>query len=281
MNSAVQASASSVQGYLNTAVELLIGYAPSVLLAILVLLIGLKIISGFTHLLDKTFEKRNVDPTLRPFIRDLLSWSFKALLFISAASMIGIKTTSFVAIIGAAGLAIGLALQGTLANFAGGVLLLLFKPFKVGDLIEAQGFIGNVEEIQIFVTKIISPGNHLVVIPNGALSNGSLKNISAKEYVRVDRSLGIAYGADLKQAKEVLLKVLQETPHVLTEPAPFVGVTDLGDSSVNLVIRSFTSPAHYWDVYFHTLEHAKLALDEAHIEIPFPQRVVHSAPKEA
>ena len=268
---------SSIQKYLDKAVELGMIYLPQLLLALVVLYFGLKLISSVSKLLNKNFEKRNVDPTLRPFIRDLISWTLKALLFISVASMVGIKTTSFVAIIGAAGLAIGLALQGTLANFAGGVLLLLFKPFQVGDLIEAQGYLGTVEEIQIFVTKVLTPDNHLVVIPNGVLSNGSLKNISSKEFVRVDHTVGIAYDADIKQARDILLAMLKDAPHVLQTPEPFIGVSELADSSVNLVVRSFTPPAHYWDVYFYTLEHAKLALDEANIEIPFPQRVLHNA----
>ncbi|QTN39286.1 mechanosensitive ion channel [Cryomorphaceae bacterium] len=255
--------------------NLLTEFGPKVVGAILVLIIGLRIIKVITKQTVKIMEKRDVDETLRPFMKSLVSWGLKALLVISVAGMVGIATTSFVAVLGAAGLAIGLAFQGSLANLAGGVLLLIFKPFKVGDLIEAQGHLGVVEEIQIFVTKILTPQNRLVILPNGALSNGSMKNYSAKEFVRIDLTFGISYSDDIAKAKEVLLKVLSEHPKSLEDPAPFVGVSGLGDSSVEIAARPHCHPDDYWDVYFDCIERGKIELEAAGIVIPFPQRDVH------
>ncbi|MCL4156478.1 UNVERIFIED_CONTAM: hypothetical protein GTU68_029921 [Idotea baltica] len=248
---------------------------PKILLAIIVLIIGLRLIKFVLKVLNKGFETRNLDPTLRPFITNLIGWSLKVLLFVSVAGMIGIANTSFVAVIGAAGLAIGFALQGTLANFAGGVLILVFKPFKVGDLIDAQGYLGKVEEIEIFVTKILTPDNRLVILPNGALSNGSVKNLTAKDEIRVDLTVGIAYDEDIKTARKLLLEVMENHPKVLSEPAPLVALAELADSSVNLAVRPWCAPGDYWGVYFEVLEGSKAALDGAGITIPFPQRDVH------
>ncbi|OEK06279.1 mechanosensitive ion channel protein [Roseivirga misakiensis] len=261
--------------YYDQAVELIMQRGPKILLAILVLIIGLRLIKFVVKLLNKTFETRNIDVTLRPFISNLINWILKVLLIVTVADMIGIENTSFVAIIGAAGLAIGFALQGTLANFAGGVLILIFKPFKVGDLIEGQGHLGVVEEIEIFVTKILTPDNRLVIIPNGALSNGSLKNLTAKDSVRVDLTIGIAYDENIKEARKLLLNVMSKHDKVVQDPAPFVGVSELADSAINLAVRPWCNPADYWDVYFDVLEGSKDALDEAGITIPFPQRDVH------
>ncbi|RKQ51500.1 small conductance mechanosensitive channel [Roseivirga pacifica] len=264
-----------LETYVDKAVGLVIERGPNILLAILVLLIGLRLIKFFTKVLQKGFEKRNIDPTLRPFLSNLINWSLKALLFVSVAGMIGIGNTSFVAVIGAAGLAIGFALQGSLANFAGGVLIMLFKPYKVGDLIEAEGHLGVVEEIQIFVTKILSPQNRLIIIPNGTMSNGNIKNLTAKDHVRVDLTIGIAYDENIKDARKILMSVMTAHPKALAEPAPFVGVTELADSSINLAVRPWCHPSDYWDVYFEVLEECKEQLDKAGITIPFPQRDVH------
>lgn len=261
--------------YWDKAVDLTMERGPKIILAILVLLIGLRLIKFALKVLNKGFEARNLDPTLRPFISNLISWGLKVLLIVSVAGMIGIANTSFVAIIGAAGLAIGFALQGTLANFAGGVLILVFKPFKVGDLIDAQGYLGTVEEIEIFVTKILTPDNRLVILPNGALSNGSVKNLTAKNEIRVDLTVGIAYDEDIKTARKLLLEVMENHPKVLKEPAPLVALSELADSSVNLAVRPWCDPNDYWDVYFEVLEGAKDTLDKAGITIPFPQRDVH------
>jgi len=269
-----------VNVYWEKAVDLIMGYGPKLILAIVVLIIGLWLINRFVRVLRKGFEKRDLDPTLRPFITGLIGWTLKIMLIISVASMIGIQTTSFIAVLGAVGLAIGLALQGTLANFAGGFLILVFKPFKVGDLIDAQGYLGVVEEIQIFVTKILTPENRLVILPNGMLSNGSIKNLTAKGHVRVDIVIGISYGSDIKKARDILLEVMKSQEKVLKDPEPFVGVLELGDSSVNLAVRPWCHPGDYWDVFFNTTENGKLALDKKGIEIPFPQRDVHLIPVE-
>ncbi|UTW62053.1 mechanosensitive ion channel [bacterium SCSIO 12741] len=261
--------------YLHKIIDLTAEYGPKLLLALLVLFIGLRVIKWMTKLIHNIFDKQKVDPTLRPFLINLVNWMLKLMLFISVASMMGVETTSFVAVIGAAGLAVGLALQGTLANFAGGVLILLFKPYKIGDLIEAQGYFGEVKEIQIFITVIITPDGKTAVIPNGAISNGSLTNFSEQGQLRVDLTIGISYDSDIKKAREILMDVMQSDPKVLKDPAPMVAVSELADSSVNLAVRPWATPADYWDVYFGTLEKGKEALDAAKITIPFPQRDVH------
>jgi len=264
-----------LERYTDKAIGLAMEYGPKVLLALITLIIGLSIIGGLSNLLKKVLASRKVDPTLAPFLNSLVTWGLKALLFISVASMIGIETTSFVAVLGAAGLAVGLALQGSLANFAGGALLLMFRPYKVGDLIEAQGHLGVVQEIQIFTTVLLTPQNRRVIVPNGPMSNGSIINYSSEGWVRVDLLVGIAYEANIDEAKKVLLDAMEKHDKVLSEPAPFVGVNDLGDSSVNLAVRPHCHPDHFWDVYFDITEVAKKTLDANSISIPFPQRDVH------
>ena len=252
-----------------------IDYAPKVLLALVTLWIGLKIIGWIAKILNRQFKARNIDESLRPFLVNLLSWTLKVMVFISVASIIGIQTTSFVAILGAAGLAVGLALQGTLANFAGGVLIMIFKPFSVGHLIEAQGELGVVSEIQIFTTILSSPDNKKIIIPNGILSNGNITNYTELGKIRVDLSVGIAYEENIDKAKAVLLEVMQRHHLVMDDPAPFVGVEALADSSVNLAVRPHCHPKDYWDVYFEVLELCKKALDDNKITIPFLQIDVH------
>lgn len=257
------------------AYELGIEYAPRLALAILTLLIGLWIISGITKLIKLSMERSKVDPTLIPFMSSLVSWILKVLLFISVASMIGIATTSFIAVLGAAGLAIGLALQGSLANFAGGVLVMIFKPYKVGDLIESQGHLGVVKEVQIFNTILIAPQSKQVIIPNGATSNGSIVNYTVEGKIRVDLSVGVSYDADIDKTKAVLMEVLVANDKVMQDPAPFVGVLEMADSSVNFAVRPHCLPKDYWDVFFSVNEEVKKALDKNAINIPFPQRDVH------
>jgi small conductance mechanosensitive channel len=217
--------------------------------------------------------KRGMDETLTKFLSDLVNWTLKALLFVTVISQLGVPATSFVAILGAAGLAVGLALQGSLANFAGGALIMIFKPFKVGDLIEAQGELGVVKEIQIFVTKLLNPQNKLIIIPNGTLSNGNITNYTEEGKLRIDLTFGVSYDSDIKQAKDVLLEVLTSNEKVLKEPAPTVNLFELADSSVNFTVRPWAKPEHYWDVYFQTTENVKKALDKAGIEIPYPHSV--------
>lgn len=261
--------------YKDKAVELVMAYAPKVLLALLTLLVGLWLIAGLKKLAAKALSKRKVDKTLAPFVLSLLSWILKAVLFISVASMIGVETTSFIALLGAAGLAVGLALQGSLSNFAGGVLVLIFRPYEVGHFIEAQGHLGTVKEIQIFTTVLLTPQNRRVIIPNGAMSNGSIINYTVEGTVRVDISIGIEYKADIAKARSILLELLSKDERVLNEPAPVVVVTELADSSVNLAVRPYCKVPDYWGVYCDTLEKGKTLLESAGIGIPFPQRDVH------
>jgi len=262
-------------GMSEKAMELVMTYAPKIVLAIFTLIIGLWIIGAVVNLSRKAMDHTKLDRTLIPFICNLLSWTLKVLLFISVASMVGIATTSFVAVLGAAGLAIGLALQGSLANFAGGVLILIFKPYKVGDLIEGQGHLGVVKEVQIFNTILLTPNNKRVIVPNGAMSNGSVVNYSAEGTLRVDLVIGIAYESDIPKAKELLVQMLQRDERVLKNPVPLVAVSELADSSVNLVVRPWCAFSDYWSVYFDTTENAKKVLEANGITIPFPQRDVH------
>lgn len=266
---------SQAENLSNKAIDFSIEHGPSILGAIIVLLIGLWVVNKVVGLAERLMIKRNLDPSLIPFLRSMLNIILKAMLIISVAGMIGIETTSFVAIIGAAGLAVGLALQGTLQNFAGGVLILIFKPYKVGDLVQAQGHLGVVKEIQIFVTILLTPENKTVIIPNGAISNGDITNFTVEGMIRVDLTFGISYDSDIKAARNALMKVMEDHPKVLKNPAPFVGVVELADSSVNLAVRPYSNPNDYWDVYFDVYETGKEALDAANISIPFPQVDVH------
>lgn len=248
---------------------------PKVLLTLLFLFVGLWLIKLASKLVARGVAKSVNDVSLVSFIKNLTSWTLRIVLFISIAGTVGIPTTSFVTIIGAAGLAIGLALQGSLSNFAGGVLLMTFKPYKVGDFIETQGEMGTVDRIQIFHTILTSMDNKAVIIPNGPIMNGNIINYTHLSYRRVDATIGIAYDANIKVAKDALMKALKDHPKVLKEPTPIVAVSNLGDSSVDLAVRPHCKPEDYWDVYFDTLELGKAALDEAGITIPFPQRDVH------
>jgi small conductance mechanosensitive channel len=271
----VMDQAALMEKYIGKAIEMAMEYGPRLLLAMLVLLIGLRVIKGVVSLMNNGFQAKDVDQTLRPFLTRTTDWALKFILFVSVASMIGVETTSLVALLGAGGLAIGLALQGTLTNFAGGVLILLFRPFKVGDLIEAQGYMGHVEVVSIIVTKIVTFDNKQVIIPNGSISNGSITNLSEKGFLRVDMKMGVAYNSDIRKAREVLMRVMEENDNVLKDPAPSVNVLDLGDSAIILAVRPFANTADYWSVRFDVMERGKRALDEAGIVIPFPQRDLH------
>ncbi|AEA85187.1 mechanosensitive ion channel family protein [Stutzerimonas stutzeri] len=249
-------------------------YGAQVTLALLTFLFGWWLINTLTAKVSSLLQRRQVDPTLHGFIGSLASVVLKVLLLVSVASMIGVETTSFIAVIGAAGLAIGLALQGSLANFAGGVLILLFRPFRVGEWIEAQGIAGTVNSIQIFHTVLKTGDNKTVVVPNGALSNGHITNFSREPRRRADINIGIDYSSDIKLARQILLEIAEDS-RVLREPEPVVFVTGLGDSSVNLSLRVWVATADFWPVTFSFTEQAKERLTAAGVGIPFPQRVVH------
>jgi small conductance mechanosensitive channel len=262
-----------MEEYIENLKELVIEFTPKILIALAILIIGLFVIGIVVKTTRKIMKSRGIDETLQKFLGDLISWLLKILLLITVISKLGIETTSFAAIIAAAGLAVGLALQGSLANFAGGVLIMIFKPFKLGDLVEAQGEIGVVKEIEIFTTKLTGLSNKEIIIPNGTLSNGNSINYSTEGTRRVDLTIGVSYDADIKQTKEVLLKVLTSNPKVLQNPAPAVTVSELADSSVNFAVRPWSKTEHYWDVYFEVTEAVKLELDKAGIEIPYPHQV--------
>lgn len=262
-----------LQKWIDKGYELIIDFGPKILAALAIWIIGSWVIKIILKGLRKTMEKRDYDPSLKKFLLNLLTWTLKVVLIVVVLGTVGVETTSFAAILAAAGLAIGLALQGSLANFAGGVLLMIFKPIKIGDLIEAQGELGVVKEIEIFTTKLLTPTNKEVIIPNGALSNGNIVNYSTEGKLRVDLTFGVGYDSDIKHTKEVLMKVLTSNPKVLQDPAPSVNVSELADSSINFAVRPWCAVEHYWDVYFGTQENAKEALDAAGIEIPYPHQV--------
>jgi len=263
----------SVLNWLNENSGLILHYGIQAVVALVIFLIGSRVAKFCSNLTEKGFAKKKVDKAVGSFVASIVFALVFAVTILMALSQIGIETTSFIAILGAAGLAVGLALQGSLANFAGGVLIMIFKPIKLGDLIEAQGEIGVVKEIEIFTTKLTGLSNKEIIIPNGTLSNGNIINYSTEGTRRVDLTIGVSYDADIKQTKEVLLKVLTSNPKVLQDPAPAVTVSELADSSVNFAVRPWSKTEHYWDVYFEVTEAVKLELDKAGIEIPYPHQV--------
>ncbi|MGE9267862.1 MAG: mechanosensitive ion channel family protein [Verrucomicrobiales bacterium] len=246
-----------------------------IILALLTLLIGWKVSNWIGKLIGKALDKRKVDATLKPFLTTLISTMIKAGVAVSAIQTAGVQATSFAAILAAAGLAIGMALSGTLQNFAGGVILLLLRPFKVGDVIETQGFTGSVREIQIFNTLLTTGDNKVITIPNGKLSNDSITNYSAMPTRRVDFSFGIGYDDDIDKARRVILDVISRIDDIESTPEPMVKVGALADSSVNFTVRVWTLTPKYWDVHFAMNEEIKKALDAAGISIPYPTSEVH------
>jgi small conductance mechanosensitive channel len=255
----------------------LLDFLPSLIGAILMVLIGFWLIKIVNRVIKKFFDKKDYDVTLENFIASLINWGLKIILFVLVVSQLGVESTSLVAIIGAAGLAVGLALQGSLANFAGGVLILLIKPFKVGDFISAQGVDGTVKDISIFNTKLITFGNQLAIIPNGKLSNDNIINYSIEGVRREKLTFGIGYGDDIKKAKEILLNLVteQETVFQIEDKMPMAAVEELGDSSVNLTLRYWAKNEDFWNLRWLILEEGKTRLEAAGISIPFPQRDVH------
>jgi small conductance mechanosensitive channel len=261
------------QVWIDKGIDFIMVFGPKIIGAILIYIIGSWVIKKLVGVARKGMTKQEYDESLKKFLLSLVKWALTIFLIITVISTLGVETTSFAALIAAAGLAIGLALQGSLSNFAGGVLLIIFKPYKIGDLIEAQGVLGNVKEIEIFTTKLITPQSKLAIIPNGAMANGNIINYTAEGKMRVDTTVGVSYDSDLQKTKDALLAMLVVNPKVLKDPAPSVNVSELADSSVNLAVRPFCKPEDYWDVYFATIEGTKKALDSAGIEIPYPHEV--------
>ncbi len=253
----------------------LMAYGPKLIGAIAVLIIGLWVIKLIVKGFSKMLTKRNIDESLKPFLRSMVSSLLKVLLFISILGMVGIEMTSFIAILGAAGLAVGLALSGTLQNFAGGVVILLLKPYKVGDVIDAAGYIGKVTEIQIFTTLLKTADNKVIIIPNGSLMNASMTNYSKEETRRVDWTFGIAYGDDYEKARKHLLKLIEADERILKDPEPFIAISELADSSVNLAVRVWVNSADYWGVFFDMNKEVYTSFEKAGLSIPFPQMDVH------
>jgi small conductance mechanosensitive channel len=263
------------QETLHKAFDMVLEYLPRLALALITLIAGLWLIRLLVRFVGKVMESRKVDESLRPFLRSVVSVVMKVLLLISVMGMIGIEMTSFIALIGAVGLSIGMALSGSLQHFAGGVLLLIYKPFKKGDFIEAQGHKGTVRELQIFNTVLNTLDNKVVFIPNGPLSTGTVVNYSAEDKRRIDLCIGISYSSDIDKAKSVIEKILKEQPRILTEPPYIIGVKELASSSVNIELRVWVNTADIIDMGFYLNEEIKKQFDKNGISIPFPQMDVH------
>jgi len=263
------------QVYLDKAIHLIMDYGPNLILAIMTLFIGSWFIGLLGTILDRALSRLNFDDTLQPYLVGLSKTLLKVMLYVSVIGMLGVQTTSLIAMLGAAGLAIGMALQGSLGNFAGGVLILVFKPIKKGDHIEACGIEGYVQAIEPFVTIVLSLDNIVYYIPNGELSSTTIKNFSVHPERRVDLTFGISYGASIDSAKEIFTRVAHECPHRVMSKEPEIYVSGLGDSSVDFAVRPYCEPEKYWDVLFYMQENVKKELDKAGIPIPFPQRDVH------
>jgi small conductance mechanosensitive channel len=255
--------------------DLAVKYGLKLLLALITLVIGLWVIKMIMNIIGRNLEKRDVDATVRQFLGSLFSALLKIMLVIAVVSMIGVEMTGFVAILAAAGFAIGMALSGTLQNFAGGVMLIIFKPFKAGDFIDAQGFTGTVKEIQIFNTILKTPDNKTIIIPNGGLSTGAMTNFSTEPQRRVDFVFGIGYDDDIDKAKGVIEGLIAADARIHKDPAPFIAVSELADSSVNFVVRVWADSGDYWGIFFDMTENVKKAFDKEGISIPFPQTDVH------
>ncbi|UFH47589.1 mechanosensitive ion channel [Flavobacterium galactosidilyticum] len=256
-----------ITDYASHFIKVLIDYSPKLISAFIILFVGLYAIRLINRFIRRLMISRDLEPTLTKFLADILLWILRILLFVAFIDKLGIGTSSFVAILGAMGLAIGLSLQGSLSNFAGGMLIILFKPFKVGNFIEAQGVSGTVCEIQIFVTKLTTSNNQTIFIPNGSLSNGTIINYSLLENRRADLNIAISYNTDIRKAKEIITSVLNSNPKILKTPAAEVSVKSLTDSGIQLAVRPWAKNEDFWAVYSDTLQDCKKAFDAAGITI--------------
>ncbi|BBO74116.1 mechanosensitive ion channel protein [Desulfosarcina widdelii] len=264
-----------MEDILNKIYQLLTVYGIKVLAAIAIFVIGRWVAKGVRKLVERVMSKSKVDSTLISFTANLVYIALLAFIVVAALGQLGIQTTSFIAILGAAGLAIGLALQGSLSNFAAGFLLIIFRPFKVGDLIEGAGVFGVVEAIQIFTTQLKTADNKTVIVPNARLTDDNIVNWTVKGTRRVDLVMGIGYEDDIDKARSIMADIIAADSRVLKDPAPQIAVSELGDSSVNFVVRPWTRVEDYWAVYFDLTEKIKKAFDANGVSIPFPQRDVH------
>ena len=263
------------QSFFGKFMDKIIGFLPSIIGAIIVLFVGVWICRFIRKFVRRLMIARSVDITIQNFVNELLRWVLYIILFLTVIQKVGVPVSSFLGALAAAGVAIGLALQGSLSNFAGGIMLLILKPFRIGDSIEVEGHLGTVERIGMFYTTIIKFGNERVIIPNGPLFSDNIINYSQNPTRRDNIIVGIGYGSDLKKAKEILYSLTQSCPTALQDPAPVVYVNELADSSVNFTVRVWSKTEHYWDTHFYLIEQIKLTFDKEGIEIPFPQRDVH------
>ncbi|WP_319784385.1 small-conductance mechanosensitive channel MscS [Oceanisphaera sp. IT1-181] len=255
--------------------SLLLSYGVNIVAAIITLMIGFMLVRTLTNGVNSLLKKRNIDNTISDFITSMIKYALLAFVIIAALGRVGVQTASFVAIIGAAGLAVGLALQGSLSNFAAGVMLIGFRFFKAGDYIEAAGTAGTVRSVQIFTTILMTADNRMIVVPNAKILNDKIINVSREKTRRLDLEIGVSYSADLKLTKEVLERIINEDPRVLPEPAPRIAVSNLGASSVDIIVRPWVNATDYWALKFDLLEKIKNELDANNIGIPFPQMDVH------
>jgi len=261
---------SFVEQYTNSFIKVLVDYSPKLVAALLLLFVGIWVIRIINNVSRKIMVKRQVEPTLIEFLSDIIFWGLRIVLFIAVISKLGIESSSFVAILGAAGLAVGLSLQGSLSNFAGGMLIILFKPFKLGDAIEAQGVSGTVIDIQIFVTQLLTANNQVIFVPNGALSNGTIINYSQQENRRTDLTIGISYDTDIKTAKAIIVAILDRNPNILKHPKANVTVRELTDSGIKLAINAWAKKENFAEVSSDILENCKIAFDNAGVSFqPF------------
>ena len=265
----------NVEEIISQITEMTVHYGPKLIGAIVVWIIGGWVVKMIGRGVEKTLVKGKTDPSLMPFITGIVNGLLKVMLVITVLGMLGIEMTSFIAILGAAGLAVGMALSGTLQNFAGGVMILIFKPFKIGDVIEAQGYVGSVAEIQIFNTIMKTPDNKTIIIPNGGLSTSSMINYSTEAKRRVDWTIGIGYGDDVDKAREVIKRLCDEDSRILKDPEVFIAVSALADSSVNFAVRAWVNAPDYWGVHFDLNEKVYKTFESEGLNIPFPQMDVH------
>lgn len=272
----MELSPETIESLLDQGIALIYRIVPSLIYALLFYIVGRFIVNKLVKGFKKVLNAREANPSLNTFLVGLVKALLYVSLFIGIATILGVPMSSFLAILGAAGLAIGLALQGSLSNFAGGVLILLFKPFKVGDVIEGQGNTGTVTKIDILYTHLNTFDNKEVVIPNGNLANSEVVNYSSQPTRRIDIKVGVAYSTDLQKAREVILDILKKDERVHAEPEPVVFLQNFGDSSLDLVVRAWSDTGNLWPVYFDSMEKIKSAFDSNEIEIPFPQRVVYA-----
>ncbi len=261
--------------YIEMAIDFASDYGLKIIGALLIFMIGKWVARRIQRLVVGIMKRNDVDETLVSFIESIVYIMLMIVVVLAAINALGVQTTSFIAILGAAGLAVGLALQGTLGNVGSGVLLISFRPFKVGDFVTVGGETGTVAGMSIFATTLHTLDNKVVIVPNSAVSGGNITNFSARETRRIDLTFGIGYGDDLKLAKSTLEGIMHDDPRVLADPEPFVGVSELGDSSVNFVFRPWVKSEDYWDVYFQMIEKVKLTFDEKGISIPYPQMDIH------